>query len=173
MIETRRLRFLDITNFIAPGFSYECYFKAYGCELAKGYFPFEWMDLLQKLKCASLSPQEAFHFQLKSTCVTDEEYALCRHEWHKKDMHTFADFLAWCNNLDMEPMLQAIQGQSIIYKNKEIDMLKDKITLSGLAVLWLFGESTLSDMRRGIALVCTQGVKLYREVLAPIYKSGE
>ena len=38
-IETRRLRFLDITNFIAPGFSYERYLKVYGCELTKGTFP--------------------------------------------------------------------------------------------------------------------------------------
>ena len=38
-VETRRLRFLDITNFIAPGFSYERYLKVYGCELTKGTFP--------------------------------------------------------------------------------------------------------------------------------------
>ena len=38
-IETRRLRFLDITNFIAPGFSYECYLKVYGCELTKDTVP--------------------------------------------------------------------------------------------------------------------------------------
>ena len=35
VIETRRLRILDITNFIASGFSYERYLKAYGCKLAK------------------------------------------------------------------------------------------------------------------------------------------
>ena len=38
-VETRRLRFLDITNFIAPGFSYECYLKVYGCELTKDTVP--------------------------------------------------------------------------------------------------------------------------------------
>ena len=41
-------------------------------------------------------------------------------------MHTFAD-----NNLDMKPMLETIQRQSVIYENKRIDMLKDEITLPG------------------------------------------
>ena len=55
VVETRRLRFLDITNFIAPRFSYERYLKAYGCELTKGDFPYEWMDSLEKRRCTSLS----------------------------------------------------------------------------------------------------------------------
>ena len=42
VVEMRRLCFLDITNFIAPGFSYERYLKTYDCELPKGYFPYKW-----------------------------------------------------------------------------------------------------------------------------------
>ena len=38
---TRKLRFLDIINFLAPGYSYDKYLKAYGCELQKGHFPYE------------------------------------------------------------------------------------------------------------------------------------
>ena len=166
VVETRRLRFLDITNFIAPRFSYERYLKAYGCELTKGDFPYEWMDSLEKLRCTSLSPQEAFYSRLKGTGLTDEEYALCGRVWLEKNMHTFADFLACYKNLDVEPMLQAIQQQSVVYENKGIDMLKDGSPLPGLAVFWLFGESTLLGVRRGKAPVCTQGVELHREVCA-------
>ena len=50
VVETRRLRFLDITNFIASGFSYEHYLKVYGCELAKGYFPYKWMLFTGEIK---------------------------------------------------------------------------------------------------------------------------
>ena len=46
VIETRRLHFLDITNLIAPGFSYERYLRAYGCKFAKGYFFYKWMNSL-------------------------------------------------------------------------------------------------------------------------------
>ena len=77
-------------------------------------------------------------------------------------MHTFANFLARYNHLDVELILQAIQRQLVVYEN----ILKDGTTLSGLAVLWLFGESKLSGVRRGRAPVCTQGVELYREVRA-------
>ena len=45
-------------------------------------------------------------------------------------------------------------------------MLKDGITLPGLAVLWLFGESMLSGVRQEKAPVCTQEVELYGEVHA-------
>ena len=34
-----QLKFLDMTNYVAPGFSYDKYLKAYGCEVTKGYFP--------------------------------------------------------------------------------------------------------------------------------------
>ena len=37
-IQTKRLRFLDICNFIAPGFSYSKYLKAYECSEEKGFF---------------------------------------------------------------------------------------------------------------------------------------
>ena len=36
---TKKLKFLDITSYLAPGFSYDKYLKAYGCELQKGHFP--------------------------------------------------------------------------------------------------------------------------------------
>ena len=70
VVETRRLHFFGITNFIAPGFSYERYLKAYSCELTKGYFPYEWMDSLEKLRCTSLPPQDVFYSRLKGTGLT-------------------------------------------------------------------------------------------------------
>ena len=36
---TNKVRFLDVTNFLAPGVSYEKYLKAYGCSVQKGHFP--------------------------------------------------------------------------------------------------------------------------------------
>lgn len=78
-------------------------------------------------------------------------------------MRTFADF---SRGTTTWPMLCAIQRQSLVYASKGIDMLKDGTMLPGLAVLWLFGESTLSEVRRGVAPVRTGGVNLYREVRA-------
>ena len=57
---TNKLKFLDVTNYLAPGFSYDKYLKAYGCELQKGHFPYEYMDGIGKLEDIALPPQEAF-----------------------------------------------------------------------------------------------------------------
>jgi hypothetical protein len=49
-IVTEELRFLDITYYIAPSFTYAQFLAAYGAESTKGYFPYEWLTKLSKLK---------------------------------------------------------------------------------------------------------------------------
>ena len=137
-VQTRRLKFLDICNFIAPGFSYSKYLKAFGCEEEKGFFPYEWMDSLKRLDETSLPPRDAFANWLRNSDISEADYDLCRRTWREKGMRTFADFLVWYNNLDVKPMLEALEKQSEVYKQKGIDMLKDAISLPGLAVLWKF-----------------------------------
>ena len=46
---THRLTFLDISNYLAPRFSYDRYLRAYGCTLRKGFFPYKCVDDLPKL----------------------------------------------------------------------------------------------------------------------------
>ena len=41
-IKTEVLKLLDITNYLAPGFSYSQFLKAYECT-EMGFFPYEWM----------------------------------------------------------------------------------------------------------------------------------
>ena len=55
-LSTDKLKFVDICNYLAPGVSYDKYLKAYGCELQKGHFPYEYMDDLQKLEDHVLPP---------------------------------------------------------------------------------------------------------------------
>ncbi|KAL9973270.1 hypothetical protein ACROYT_G019700 [Oculina patagonica] len=64
-LKTEHLRFLDVTNFLAPGFSYDKFLKAYECTQTKGFFPYEWMDSLDKLNQTFLPPHEAFYSTLK------------------------------------------------------------------------------------------------------------
>jgi G:T-mismatch repair DNA endonuclease (very short patch repair protein) len=53
-------------------------------------------------------------------------------------MQCVRDLLVWYNNLDVEPFLVALERQSAIYREKGIDMLKEGLSLPGLAVVWLF-----------------------------------
>jgi len=55
-IITDRLRIIDICNVIGPGYTYDGYLKAFRVSQAKGFFPYEWVDSLEKLNVSSLPP---------------------------------------------------------------------------------------------------------------------
>ena len=74
-LSTDQLKFVDICNYLAPGVSYDKYLKAYGCELQKGRFPYEYMDDLQKLEDRVLPPQSAFFSRLKNEGISNDDYA--------------------------------------------------------------------------------------------------
>ena len=99
-LSTNQVKFLDMTNYIAPGFSYDKYLKAYGCEVTKGHFPYGYMDCPERLDDTALPSKEAFLCQLKNEGISDEDYASCQ-----EAMTTLRDFLVWYNNRDMVPFL--------------------------------------------------------------------
>ena len=129
---TKKLKFLDIINFLAPGYSYDKYLKAYGCELQKGHFPYEYMDGIGKLEDSALPPQEAFYSRLKNEGISDEDYARCQAVWRDNGMKTMHDFLVWYNNRDVVPFLDAIDKQFAFYKQQNIDMFKDGTSVEHL-----------------------------------------
>ena len=131
---TKKLKFLDIINFLAPGYSYDKYLKAYGCELQKGHFPYEYMDGIGKLEDSALPPHEAFYSRLKNEGISDEDYARCQAVWRDNGMKTMHDFLVWYNNRDVVPFLDAIDKQFAFYKQQNIDMFKDGVTYSSKTI---------------------------------------
>ena len=48
-INTDKLKFLDITFYIAPGFSYDTFLRAYKANTTKSFFPYEYLDSFDKL----------------------------------------------------------------------------------------------------------------------------
>ena len=137
---TDKLKFLDIVNYLAPGVSYDKYLKAYGCELGKGHFPYEYMDGIGKLEDRALPPQAAFYSQLKSEEISDADYARCQAVWHDNGMTTLRDYLVWYNNRDVTPFLDAIVKQAAFYHNRHIDIFKDGISVPGLALSYMFND---------------------------------
>ena len=137
---TTNLKFLDVTQYLAPGVSYDKYLKAYGCELQKGHFPYEYMDGIGKLEDRALPPQAAFYSQLKSEEISDADYARCQAVWHDNQMTTMRDYLIWYNNRDVTPFLEAIAKQFTFYCDRGIDMFKDGISVPGLSLLHLFND---------------------------------
>ena len=137
---TPKLKFLDVTQYLAPGVSYDKYLKAYGCELHKGHFPYEYMDNLRKLDDCALPPQAAFFSQLKNEGISDTDYAACQAVWRDNGMETLREYLIWYNNRDVTPFLDAIAKQAGFYKHQNIDMFKDGISVPGLSLLHLFND---------------------------------
>ena len=70
-IAAKRLKFLDVVAYIAPGVSYDNFLKAYGASSTKSYFPYEYFDDLEKLKSYDFPPYTAFYSSLKD-CNTLE-----------------------------------------------------------------------------------------------------
>ena len=139
-LSTDKLKFVDICNYLAPGVSYDKYLKAYGCVLGKGHFPYEYMDNLRKLDDQALPTQTAFFSQLKNEGISDTDYAACQAVWCDNQMTTMRDYLIWYNNRDVTPFLGAISKQFAFYRDRDIDMFKDGISVPGLSLLHLFND---------------------------------
>ena len=137
---TTNLKFLDVTQYLAPGVSYDKYLKAYGCELQKGHFPYEYMDDLHKLEDRALPPQASFFSRLKNEGISNDDYARCQAVWRNNGMTTLHDYLVWYNNRDVTPFLEAIAKQFAFYHDRGIDMFKDGISVPGLSLLHLFND---------------------------------
>lgn len=139
-VKTKNLKFLDITNYLAPGFSYGEYLKAYKCTEEKGHFPYEWLTSVDKLNDSRLPPHDAFFSKLKNANITDEEYQHCQSVFTEFNMTSMKDFLVWYNNKDVKPMLEAIEKMFQFYKNRKIDMFKDGISVPGLTLKYMFQD---------------------------------
>ena len=55
------LKFLDIVFFLAPGFNYSSFLKAYGASESKSYFPYEYLDCYDKLESTKFPEYEDFY----------------------------------------------------------------------------------------------------------------
>ena len=98
-VEPPHLHFLNVYNYIAPGFSGDNYVKAFDCWAQMGSFPYEWMASFDKLDNEVLPPREDFRSSLKATDLTEEHYGVCQWAWMDHQMESMADFLILYNNL--------------------------------------------------------------------------
>ena len=132
-LRTEKLKFLDVSNFLAAGSNYAGFLKAYNSSANKGFFPYEWVDCLEKLEDPKLPPHSAFYSSLKNSNITEEEYKYCQEVWEKEEMRTMRDFLTWYNNLDVTPFIEALDKMKAFWKGHGIDIF-NFISLPGIAM---------------------------------------
>ena len=133
-IKTSTLRFLDIKHFLAPGFSYRKFLIAYGSELEKFHFPYEFVDGLEKLE-SGLPDHQAFYSSLTKSNISTEEYALVQKTWSEKVWKSLREMLVYYNLLDCVPFIQAVGNLLIPYKQQNLDIFKRSFSVSGIAKL--------------------------------------
>ena len=106
-------------QFLALGYSYDKYLKAYGCELQKvtshtstWTVSGNWRIVLYLLKKRSTVDS-------RTKGISDEDYARCQAVWRDNGMKTMHDFLVWYNNRDVVPFLDAIDKTICLLQTAE------------------------------------------------------
>ena len=106
-IKTNKLRFLDIRHFLAPGFSYAKFLKAYHCEGKTFYFPFEYITSLEILDEEALPPHSVFYSSLKNSNISEKEYEFVKKVWMEKNWKSIRDMLVYHNICNCQPFIEA------------------------------------------------------------------
>ena len=174
-IKTEHLKFMDILQFLAPGYNLKSFFKAFGVREQKGFFPYDYFTHADQLDETTLPPYETFYSTIKGCNVLEEDYATfqklidqgkseqealqalrlpskpktgpenyqwLQQLWDENQWSTFADYLKWYNDLDVTPMIQAIENMNEFYKNIRIDFIHQAISIPGVAMRVCFNSIT-------------------------------
>ena len=135
-------KFLDIKNYLAPGLSYDAWCRAYGCELQKLAFPYEWFDSFDKLNHKGPVKYEEFYSSLKGgITISQEEYQNFRDEFRKRGCETMKDWLKEYNLADVKPFIEALEKTRKQYYPDEIDLLKDAVSIPGISMMYVLNEA--------------------------------
>ena len=141
-LSTPNFKFLDIKNFLAPGLSYDAWCRAYGCELQKLAFPYEWFDSFEKLNHIGPVKYEEFYSSLKGgITISQEEYQNFCEEFHKRGCATMKDWLKEYNLADVEPFIEALEKTREQYYPDEIDLLKDAVSIPGISMTYVLNKA--------------------------------
>ena len=141
-LSTPNFKFLDIKNFLAPGLSYDAWCRAYGCELQKLAFPYEWFDSFEKLNHIGPVKYEEFYSSLKGgITISQEEYQNFCDEFRKRGCVTMKDWLKEYNLADVEPFIEALEKTREQYYPDEIDLLKDAVSIPGISMTYALNKA--------------------------------
>jgi hypothetical protein len=131
VITSDNLKFLDASNFLAAGTSWDKWLKAYKCEVQKASFPYEWLDDYIKSYESKLPEYELWFSSLKNKNVSIDEYNEANNIFNTHNIQNMFDYLEYYNNCDVIPMVEAIEKMFLFYRAKNLDIFKDAISLPG------------------------------------------
>ena len=74
-IKTEHLKFLDVLQFLAPGYNLKSSFKAFGVSEQKGFFPYDYFTSTEQLDETTLPTYDTFYSTIKVCNVLEEEHS--------------------------------------------------------------------------------------------------
>ena len=74
-IKTEHLKFMDILQFLAPGYNLKSFSKAFGVNEQKSFFLYDYFTHADQLEETTLPHNETFYSTIKNCNVLEEEYA--------------------------------------------------------------------------------------------------
>ena len=89
-----------------------------------------------------------------------ENYQWLQQLWTENQWSTFAGFLKWYNDLDVTPMIQAIENMNDFYKQKHIDCMHQAISLPGVAMR--VGFNSITDPEAEFRLFNEKNKDIYK-----------
>ena len=144
-IPTNCCRFLDIQNYLAPGYSYDKFLKAYltGEQYAavggKGEFPYEAVAGSEWLLRTEFPSKEDFASKLKGTNMSEEKHQKLKEEvWDAKEMQNYRDLCSWYLEQDVVPFVKAVGAIFEFWNERKLDPFKQALSLPGITLNYLF-----------------------------------
>ena len=141
-LSTPRFKFLDIKSYLAPGSSCAAWCRAYGTELQKLVFPYEWLDSFEKLNHKGPVKYEDFYSSLKGgETISQEQYQNFCEEFRKRGCETMEDWLEEYNLADVKPFINALEKTREQYYPDEIDLLKDAVSIPEISMNYVLNKA--------------------------------
>ena len=165
-MKTSKFNFLDVTNYLSPGTSYDKWVKTYGVKQTKSWLPYEWFDSAAKLDYEGLPPYRCWFSKLKNIFVlTPKEYNQCKRVFQEQGIKTFGDWLQYYNNLDVTPFLEALEKMKAFYTNIDVDIFKDAVSLPGVSMQYVLRRTL---RRRNAPELYAPGKEAYEMLKAAV-----
>ncbi len=159
-MSNEKIQILVQIYYTAGNPSLDKYLKSRKTECSKGHFPYRWLTSYNKLFETKIPPYN--YVEANKTSKT--EYNTLTTIWEQMNMTNMFDYLKYYNNLDVKPLVEAIESHRQFYFDYNLDMHKDAVALSGLAERIMFNNSKEQTKGKKIDTITKSIIEKEKEV---------
>ncbi len=144
-LENNKLRFLDLSQYLSRGISYSQFLKCFQVKESKFFWPYEWITDISKLDEGLPPIGPAWYSSLKGRSILGEtvdeinkNFNIVQDCWNKNKMTSLRDLLHLYQILDVKPMVVGIENMLIHFRNQQVDIFKECVSLPSVSKLLMY-----------------------------------